>query len=203
MNCCHISNESLCLSKMIKFFDNNYFICFEDEIKPSISANITALIALKSFTSNPVIDDIIAKVVDWLKTRVNENGYIFSDKWHVSPLYTISRAVFAFQGIDDQLMNRCVNQLLSHRNSDNGWGISGSTLEETSLVTLALCHWLRTNPQQKTEPIVEILKSIKIFINEFRGNPYVELWIAKCLYCPKLVIDMFVLSAQYSLDMLS
>ena len=186
----------------MKFFDNDYFICFEGERNASISVNITSLIALKTFSSEPYIDGIASKVVEWLRTRIDGRKALFTDKWHVSPYYTTSRAVFAFDGIDDQLMNKCVQQLINDQNADNGWGVSGSTLEETALVTLALCHWLRTRPQQRNECNIKIMKSVDSFFKKFNGEPYVELWIAKSLYCPKLVVEMFVASAQYALQQL-
>jgi hypothetical protein len=176
--------------------------CFIGERNPSISVNINGLIALRSFDKSSDVKNVMKKIVNWLESQTypSNKGFIFEDKWHISPYYCISRAVFAFRGINDNFAQKCVNQLISHQKSDGGWGLGHeSTFEETAHVCLALCHWFRFNVKERNKNNLKILERIDYFFRTFSGKIYVELWIAKTLYCPTTVVEAFVIAAKYSL----
>src|SRR6266481_2861303 len=83
-------------------------------------------------------------LIDFEINFISLDKYIFRDKWHKSPYYCISRAVFAFQGLSTPLAELCIQRLLSQQNSDGGWGLDeNSSLEETSYAVLAICFWIR------------------------------------------------------------
>jgi halimadienyl-diphosphate synthase len=194
--------ETDSVNKLLKFFNGSYLYCFIGERNPSISVNINGLIALRLFDKSSNIKKVITKIVNWLESQTypSNKGFIFEDKWHISPYYCISRAVFAFRGINDNFAQKCVDQLISHQKSDGGWGLGHeSTLEETAHVCLALCHWFRFNVKERNKNNLKILERIDYFFRTFSGKIYVELWIAKTLYCPTTVVEAFVIAAKYSL----
>ena len=119
---------------LLKFFRNSHMITYESELFASISTNIHSLLALKLFIDSPKIKQIVSKIVLWLESKSSNDKYIFEDKWHFSPYYVISRAVFALEGIHDSMALKCVNQLIAQQKSDKGWGVGrNSTLEDTSI----------------------------------------------------------------------
>lgn len=201
LNNTKIFNNFDSLEKIKKFFNGKYFICFKGERNASISVNINTLIALKSYNSfNDEILFMISSTVDWLLSQLSESDIVLNDKWHTSPFYPISRAIFALQAIDDQMVQTFVNQLLNQQNVDFGWGLTDSTLEETALVSLALCFWFRNNLKQINLQNLAILESIQKYFNEFNNKKHKELWIGKSLYNPIIVVKVFVISAKYSLN---
>ena len=203
LNCCQIKSPINSLQVLLNFFRDNHFCCFLDETeenRKSISLNINALIALKSFPTNKLIEKIIPKVVDWIKTEISDEKLVFSrDKWHISPYYAISRLIFAFHSLDNRLSQKCVDLLISDQKNDFGWGLCDSTLEETSLASLALCFWFKADINSMTDKNLEILKSIQYFFDTFGGRREVELWIARELYYPTIIVEMIITSAKYSL----
>ena len=204
INKCNRSEHLETLSRLLTFFHEDHFLTYGEERNPSISSNINALIALKSYSNRSnQIKDLMNKLVDWLRSNISKKVLPFEDKWHLSPFYATSMAVFALHSLDNNLADICVNRMIETQNSDKGFGINGSTLEETALVSLALCFWFNTNKDFNNNVLtnnLEILESIECFFDGFNGKPYVELWIGKSLYCPVNVVKMFVLSAKYSLN---
>ena len=122
------------LDSLLHFFYQDHFCTYNKERNPSISANINTLIALKSYSNRtnqiPGFDEYVSRLVTkYNSLKIN----CVEDKWHLSPFYATSRAVFALHSLDNDLAEICVNRMIETQNSDFGFGINGSTLEETAL----------------------------------------------------------------------
>jgi hypothetical protein len=191
------------LSSLTKFFNGKYFITFEGEREISISTNIHALMALCLYKNKNDINDIIEKLLQWFNLEIFKYTDIisFTDKWHCSPLYPLSRGLIAFYELDDNLFCYFLSWISKYHHEDGGWGyFNRSSLEETAYVALALAYCYRINPKDKLLKI-DILRNGLNFINKnenlWNKDPF---WIGKVLYSPTLVIKSVILSAKYSLE---
>ncbi len=90
-------------------------------------------------------------------------------------------------------MSWCKTQLiglLTTQKENGAWGIFKPTAEETAYALQALMDM-----EQEGESIPnECLRKGKAWLEEHQGE-YSPLWIGKCLYSPRLVIDSAILSA--------
>ena len=94
------------------------------------------------------------------------------------------------------MVKRCLDFFSGSQNADGGWGKhSFSTAEETAYVALALCYGLKCGysiPEQ-------VLKKASQFLCSLKCKVHVPLWLAKVLYCPRLIADSAIVAGRYSL----
>jgi hypothetical protein len=183
---------------LLNFFGGEYVKTYPDERDPSVSCNIHALLALRAFPDHPEVQQAAAKTLAWLEANCQYDGPLFDDKWHFSPYYAISRAVFSLEGINDTLAERCVDWMVENQRNNGGFGAyEHSTAEETAHAVLALSYWYR---QGHNLPKSVLLQAKRYMEQEVRPWPTDELWIGKTLYCQTIAVQSAVAGAAYALQ---
>jgi halimadienyl-diphosphate synthase len=177
------------LASVLIYEEKDRFRCFELESNPSISANIHVLGALAR-AGLKVKNASVDKVINFLREAKGHHPF-WLDKWHSSPYYATSHAIIACAGLADELAAESVEWILHSQNSDGSWGTYRSTAEETAYALQALWVW-----NEKVSKIPKTsMKSGARWLKENMDQPYLPLWIGKCLYSPNLVIRSAVISA--------
>ncbi len=184
------------MKPLLKFWDSNHFFTYLDERTPSVSANVHALMALRTSLSSYEHKQLAIRVTEWLRQQLDRH-HQFNDKWHISPLYVTSRAISALAGWDDDLARRCVEFVLARQDRSGGWG-SGErpSIEETSFAVLGLIAASQAG-------LLRDMSSLKL-ANQFLSKnsaqrPSARLWIGKTLYQPVGVTMGTVFAAQAAL----
>jgi hypothetical protein len=182
---------------LMRFYNGSHMLTYLDERNTSVSCNIHALNALKLFTGDSAIDSAISNILTWLTTQAHPDGPVFDDKWHLSPFYTTSRAVFALEGLNEALARHCIEWILDQQQADGGWGAyDTSTPEETAHVCLALCFWKRCGSYVPQEALTRSAAYLSTCSAEW---PRDELWIGKTLYCPTITAAAAIAAARHAL----
>jgi len=174
---------------ILNYEEKDWFRCYDLESDPSISANVHVLGALREAgyrKDNPSI----SKIIRFLQQTKSNWGY-WGDKWHISPYYTTSHAVMVCAGFADEVVSDAVEWLINTQRTDGSWGLFGSTAEETAYALQALWLW----DQRSQRVPKECLHKGKIWLENHQDYEYNPLWIGKCLYSPRLVIDSAVATA--------
>ncbi|MGD8403054.1 MAG: prenyltransferase/squalene oxidase repeat-containing protein [Anaerolineales bacterium] len=167
---------------ILSFEEKDHFRCFDLENDPSISANVHVLGALRQAGFKKE-NSSVRKILHFLQNSKLFDTY-WDDKWHISPYYTTTHAIMVCSGYENELVAPAVDWLINTQKSDGSWGIFESTPEETAYTIQALWLW---DQNVKNIP-KEILYRGKIWLEEHQ-HEYPPLWIGKCLYSPRLVID--------------
>lgn len=189
--------KNLSADILLKFFNGSHIETYQGERSPSVSANLHVLRALRLLKPTMEINAAIKSIASWLEQQAQTSGPIFRDKWHFSPIYPISRAVFALEGLNDELAQRCVSWLCERQLADGGFGAFGySTAEESAFASLALVFWLN----RKNAGFSTVLTRANDFLVNISKNSQDALWIGKVLYCPQLVIECVIAAARYALS---
>ncbi len=176
-----------------------HFWCFVGETHPSISANIRLLSVLKHHQNEPRVKKWVDKIVRYLNVN-DENGSLWTDKWHASPYYVTSLSINILAGLDDDLAVNRLNWILNTQNEDGGWGYSEtSTPEETSHCLRELILW-----HENVAPInTDIIKRAADYIYAHTDLDHLPpLWIGKTLYTPPNIVKASILSALYTYERL-
>ena len=180
---------------LLRFFNGSHMETYEGEFNPSVSTNLHSLSALRLLPPTPEINNAINKILLWLNKQVKSDGPLFLDKWHFSPIYPISRAVIALEGLDDALAERCVKWLCEHQHANGGWGEFGTaTQEETAFASLALTYW---HSKKRNIPFY-VFKTARQYM-ESTPAANEPLWIGKVLYCPNYVVASVITAAMIGL----
>lgn len=177
------------------FERDDHFCCIPGETNPSISAHIRLITALRLVEDHPKRDTWITKAVQALR-NADDNGNFWWDKWHISPYYVNSNAVYALQGVADDLAVSRLKWILKTQNDDGGWGYFGqSTPEETAYCLEALLFWDRHIDSLDQSRIDEATQ----FLSQYLDAPnYTPLWIGKSLYSPHNVVSAAISSVLFS-----
>jgi halimadienyl-diphosphate synthase len=174
--------------RILTFEDKEYFRCFDLENAPSVSVNIHVLGALKE-AGYRIDHPPVSKVLRYLEKTKTREGF-WGDKWHLSPYYTTSHAIINCAGYKNELVRDAVIWIIRSQNDDGGWGVFSPTAEETAYALQALWIW----KQEGQFVPEECLRRGKAWLEEHQRE-YSPLWIGKCLYSPRLVVDSAILSA--------
>jgi halimadienyl-diphosphate synthase len=178
------------LDSILKFEEKEWFRCYDLENDPSISANIHVLGALRQAGYNKD-NQSVSKILHFLRKTRAEEGY-WKDKWHISPYYSTAHAIIACADYANEIVTAAVDWLIKTQKQDGAWGIFGPTAEETAYALQALWLW-----DQKVSHIPKnSLHDGRRWLVEHQDYDYDPLWIGKCLYSPKLVIDSAVITAM-------
>jgi halimadienyl-diphosphate synthase len=177
------------VSPVLSYETDAYYLTFPLESNSSISTNIHVLESLR-YAGIDQDSAHVQKIVRYL-TEAQLPNHSWIDKWHSSPYYATSHALIAMVGYVDQDLSAAVQWIVDSQNKDGSWGHFLATAEETAyaLQALAICsrNGYRVN--------AETLERGRSWLLEHRDDPFPPLWIGKCLYVPKLVIEATVLSA--------
>jgi halimadienyl-diphosphate synthase len=172
----------------------DYFFTFNFELDPSVSANVHVLDFIRNCFEFPCREDVIERLIRFLKRKQYPLGF-WTDKWHISPYYPTSHAVFALCNIDNSLVERAVSWILDTQNENGMWGDNGGTLEETAYAVQALLYY-----HQKVDhiDIENVSRPLTHFDSIFSAQKSMlpELWIGKVLYCPTNVVLSSTISAS-------
>ncbi len=154
------------------------FACFPFERDPSVSANVhVAYAALRVPGAGRA--SVLAKVLSFLADARLPGGY-WVDKWHLSPYYPTGRAVLALGRVAPDLVAPARLWLLESQRPDGGWGLAGSTPEETAYAVFGLAAPAAPHP-------AEALARAAAYLRGAPAGP--ALWIGKGLYHPRLVTE--------------
>ena len=179
-------------SCLLQYERDDHFAVYPRELDPSISANLHILEALETLPS-VARQRARDKIVRYVLGARQPGGY-WEDKWHASAYYPTSQALMALLPHAPNRMAVTLDWLLSTQHTDGSWGQYGPTTEETALVLLALLSYYRAGHSLAREPLH--LAASYILANEMPfKDDYPELWIAKVLYAPTLVIRSIALAA--------
>ncbi len=172
----------------------DHFCCFRGETDPSVSIHIRLLTALRLFADDQQCKAWISKILHALQ-KFDQNGSFWSDKWHASPYYVNSAALFALHTIADDLAQSRLKWLLRTQNDDGGWGYLGvSTPEETAYCLEALLFWDRTVNRIDQASLDSAAQYLMLHLTD---KHYAPLWIGKSLYSPHNVVKALILSALF------
>lgn len=165
------------------------FECFALETSPSVSANISILMALHQ-EGLEADHPSVQKIVNFLE-QTRHLGMFWFDKSHVSPYFPTCQVLIAAEKADHGLEASAVEWLLATQNKTGSWGYYNPTAEETAYALQALFVWKR-----KGNPVPqEQLKRGLGWLAEYREPPYQPLWARKCLYSPHWIVQSAILSA--------
>lgn len=182
------------LAGVLSFEEEKHFRCYALEGHASASANIHVLSALRQAglaNTHPSIQ----KIIRFLRQEQISEAFWF-DKWHTSPYYTTSHAIITCAGYADDIIQKTVQWILDTQNLDGSWGYYMPTAEETAYCIQALVFAKRHGFPVPTD----VLKRAKIWLEDHSSLIYPRLWIAKCLYCPELIVRSTIMSALLLLD---
>lgn len=178
------------------FNAGDYYLTFTFELDPSVSTNIHVLDLVRSCSEFPNKEDTIERLVRFLKREMHPEGF-WIDKWHASPYYPTSHAVFALCYTDPELAGKAVSWIQSSQNENGLWGKDGGTLEETAYAVQALLYY-----NQHVESID--LKRVSNALSILDLRKYVqlssnlsEMWVAKVFLAPVRVVGSAIASAQF------
>ena len=160
----------------------DYFITLPFELDPSVSTNIHVLEVVKDCPSFCEREEIIEKLVHFLEKRMCSDGF-WIDKWHTSPYYCTSHAIFALHDLDSSLTEKAVSWIADSQHENGMWGKEGGTLEETAYALQALQYsGVECCENVSTAPLREV-------------PDHRDLWVGKVLYTPVRVVWSSVMSA--------
>jgi halimadienyl-diphosphate synthase len=179
-----------------RFEEEDHFLCFPAEADPSLGAHVRALMAIRMAPEHPKYEAWIEKMLHLIR-RYDLYGLFYFDKWHSSPYYMRSTAIYALHGVENPLAKECVHWMLRTQLDDGGWGYYGkSTAEETAYCLQALLYWERYFPGSCTPTRIEAAASY--LLNHIGDEHFPTLWIGKCLYTPPKVVQASVIAALHS-----
>lgn len=170
---------------------DDYYLTFPSELNPSVSTNIHVLTFINSCSEFPDREDIREQLLQFLRKSMYSPGF-WLDKWHVSPYYPTSHAIFALCDADPFLAEKGISWILDTQNENGSWGLNAGTVEETAYVVQALMYY-----HQNVEHIDIPYSLTTLDINQVHSpSPLCELWIGKTLYTPLNVVFSSMVSAS-------
>jgi hypothetical protein len=158
-------------------------LTYPQELQRSRSATAHAAQALS------LLGEDATPLARYLLHRRDSDGRMTGEKWHGAWLYLTGHAMHAFIACD--LPGAAADSLegiLAYQHNDGGWGINGSTVEETAYGALALLGLARND--LLSEPGQAALhRAGRWLLANYR--PFAEdttaRWTAKELYCPRRI----------------
>ncbi len=179
------------------FEQETHFECWPGEADPSLSVHIRTLAALHMQPDHPRAAEWSHKIRTVLGSHdLDGNGYFWFDKWHISPYYLTSTTIWSLSGVMNDLLPSRLNWILKTQQADGGWGYyQRSTAEETAYCLSALLFWDRYI-ERVDSTCIEAAASY--LIEHMDDTNFPALWIGKCLYMPRSVVQAAILSALHS-----
>ncbi|KJY24434.1 hypothetical protein VR46_42430, partial [Streptomyces sp. NRRL S-444] len=156
------------------------------EHDPSLTTNIhmAALLDLEQDHGR------LLRVLRWLQSQTAQQR-ARACKWHLSPAYALGEMARVMSRIDHPLARSlsadASAQIARTQNGDGGWGVAGSTAEETAYSAIGLAaaveqglagaHWERT------------LRRAHTFLSKHEPQ-LTPLWLGKTLYCVQPLVHL-------------
>ncbi len=180
----------------LRFEVDDHFLCFPAEADPSLGAHVRALMAIRMAPEHPKYEAWIEKMLHLIR-RYNLYGRFYFDKWHSSPYYMRSTAIYALHNLENPLATECIHWMIRTQLEDGGWGYYGkSTAEETAYCLQALLYWEHYFPGTCSPAHIE---AAAVFLSDnLQDERFPSLWIGKCLYTPPKVVQAAIAAALHS-----
>lgn len=164
------------------------YVTYPFELNASLSCNAHVLTALRRTAAAD--DGAVRCALEALRSNRSADGAWY-DKWHISPYYTTGHAIEAVHGLDETLCRDAVGWLLRTQHPDGGWGIDGSSGEETAY---ALTGLLSAEEHLDEAGLAAVEAGAAHLATWADVTEHPELWVGKSLYAPVLVIRGLILS---------
>ncbi len=194
------AGHSLDLSIFRQYEDDDHFRCFSYERDASRSAHCHLLEALAACPPSDERQRMIDKAVGFLRGSQVAGSFWF-DKWHASPYYTTSHAIFVAQDFAPDLVAGAVEWIIQTQRPNGSWGYLSGTVEETAYGLQALAFYKRRGGQVPSSVLHRASEYLKAFV-ERQIAYYPAQWIAKILFSPTWVVHSAVLGALAMYDRL-
>ncbi len=171
----------------------NSFRTYAHETHSSLTVHLNLLITLQNAgydRNHPWIAKALGQIQRW-----KETGEVWFDKWHISPYYLTLVLEEALIELDEAFVAERIQWLLATQRADGGWGYYHmSTAEETAYALLTLLRWSQRN---EGVPVEVIQRGAAHLDSVAEHDVYPALYIGKCLYTPRLIVQSLVASAQH------
>jgi hypothetical protein len=173
------------------FDRGTYFVCWDGERNPSISANAHVLECLAD-------EKTVMRHSEWLRAHQHADGH-WLDKWHASPYYATHCCVRALGRVGIvEPVDRARRWVLDTQRADGSWGLWCGTREETAYAVQILLRGRRGVSGE----VREAADRGRAFLLSCDDSDDLPLWHDKDLYAPINVIRAEVLAALYLADLL-
>ena len=170
---------------------------FEHDTSLSTNIHVAAVLALEHRT------DRLTEVLTWLTEAVTRDGTTLC-KWHLSPIYAMGELARVAATIDHPLATNlhatATARLLALHNTDGGWGVHGSTAEETGYAVLGLAAGLATTGA--TGPVPDTLRRAHHYLDAHPPRE-IPLWLGKTLYCLRTLVPVLHRTALARIEQLA
>lgn len=163
------------------------YVTYPFELNASLSCNAHVLTALRRTADAD--EGAVRCALEALRANRSHDGAWY-DKWHISPYYTTGHAIEAVHGLDETLCRDAVDWLVRTQRPDGGWGIGGSSGEETAY---ALTGLLSAEDHLDEAGLAAIEAGAAHLAAWADTTEHPELWVGKSLYAPLLVIRGLIL----------
>ncbi|WP_186763322.1 prenyltransferase/squalene oxidase repeat-containing protein [Lentzea tibetensis] len=179
-------------SALWNYEQDDYFVCFPQELTPSISTNAHILDALGEYAhGQPRFHAAIDKITRYLvATQAADGSWL--DKWHASPYYATTccaQALARVSGAAAQpMVRRAVDWVLDTQRDDGSWGRWTGTVEETAYAVQLLLLCGGPEMAGAAERAGEFLRET--------DDAFPPLWHDKDLYTPIDVVRAARLAAR-------
>jgi halimadienyl-diphosphate synthase len=174
----------------------DYYLTYMSELDPSVGTNIQVLDFLRSCPEFPERELVTEKLLHYLKAEMHPPGF-WVDKWHISPYYATSHAVFALCEVDPCLAEKAISWVLKSQNENGLWGENGGTLEETACAVQALMYYHQHVERIGMEIISEAVSTLNLASFTLSPSDLPDLWMGKVLYTPVRITLSSIASAQF------
>ncbi|MFD9369244.1 hypothetical protein ACFWA6_16310 [Streptomyces sp. NPDC060020] len=158
---------------------------FEHDTSTTTNIHVAAVLALDGR------HDRLTEVLRWLTRAVAEGRT--PCKWHLSPTYPHGELARVMASIDHPLAaalcTEAVETLLATQNPDGGWGLHGSTAEETAYAVHGLATAARSHAHAYAPKTTDALGAAHTHLTTHppRQTP---LWLGKTLYCLRPLVPV-------------
>jgi halimadienyl-diphosphate synthase len=187
------AGHPLDLAVFRQYEEDDHFRCFLYERDASRSAHCHLLEALAACPPSSERQRMMDKVIGFLRQSQVAGSFWF-DKWHASPYYTTSHAVFVALDFAPELVAGAIEWIIQTQRPDGTWGYLSGTAEETAYGLQALAFYKRRGGQVPSGVLQRAAEYLTIFAQRQHIN-YPAQWIAKILFAPTWVVHSAVLGA--------
>ncbi|MFL5804400.1 MAG: hypothetical protein ACJ8CR_21985 [Roseiflexaceae bacterium] len=163
------------------------FCAYPGELQSAVSVTAHALHALA------LADPIRTLRMDALLDRQHSDGRWLGDKWNQSWLYTTSQALVTLNEAHRDAIGRAINAVLAYQHPDGGWGMHGSTPEETAYGIIALRAGLRYDGGIVRKALGRAIIWLRE-AHQLSNSSTPPVWMGKELYSPRRLVNIIILS---------
>jgi hypothetical protein len=175
----------------------------ESTLSPTTNAHVLEALGVHRHRSTR-IDQTIEEVSCWLLDVQGDDGS-WLDKWHASPYYATCCCALALRRFGEPAAARglgaAIDWILRTQRPDGGWGVWGSTAEETAYAVHVLVRAVPGDPDGPGRARIQhaLDRAQDMLADEHSGGDHPPLWHDKDLYVPHNVVDAVIAAARHDL----